>query len=97
MKRNTLIICLCLLGQLGLLASTGNALAKEKIAWFKSGSNSKFWPIVEQIMVSAANDLELDLNIYEYNNDPFYMITLVKEVLADENSRPDCILIHNFL
>lgn len=93
MKRNTLIICLCLLS---LLASTGNLLAKEKVAWFKSGSNSKFWPIVEQIMVAAASDLQLDLNIYEYNNDPFYMITLVKEVLADKNSRPDCILIHNF-
>lgn len=79
-----------------LLGVAGNSLGKEKVAWFKSGSNSKFWPIVEQIMVAAAKDLQLDLEIYEYNNDPFYMISLAKEVLADTNRRPDCILIHNY-
>lgn len=93
MKKHTTVIGLCLLLLLGL---SGNSFAKEKVAWFKSGSNSKFWPIVEQIMVSAAKDLHLDLDVYEYNNDPFYMITLVKKVLADPDSRPDCILIHNF-
>ncbi len=88
-----LILCLTLLILLGF---TGNLFAREKVAWFNSGSTSKFWPIVEKIMVAAAKDLELDLQIYEYKNDPFYMVTLVKKVLADPNNRPDCILIHNF-
>jgi len=93
MKKNILIISLCLLVLLGF---TAKSFAQDKVAWFKSGANSKFWPVVEQIMVTAAKDLQLDLNIYEYNNDPFYMETLVKEVLADPDIRPDCILIHNF-
>ncbi len=93
MKKNTIVICLFLLVFLGC---SGSVLAKGKVAWFESGSTSKFWPIVEQIMVSAAEDLKLDLNIYTYNNDPFYMISLVKEVLADPSRRPDCILIHNY-
>lgn len=93
MKKNTLIFSLCLLAMLGL---AGNSSAREKVAWFNSGSTSRFWPIVERIMVAAAKDLELDLDIYEYKNDPFYMITLVKEVLTDPSRRPDCMLIHNF-
>ena len=47
-------------------------------------------------MVAAAADLQLELDIYEYNNDPFYMVSLVQEVLADPAKRPDCILIHNY-
>lgn len=91
-KCTTIIIVYFLL----LLAISGNALANEKVAWFQSGGNSRFWPIVEQIMISAAKDLNLQLDIYTYDNDPFYMITMVKEVLEDPERRPDCILIHNF-
>jgi len=87
------ILCLTLLILFGL---TVNSFAREKVAWFNSGSTSKFWPIVEKIMVAAAKDLGLDLKIYEYKNDPFYMVTLVQKVLADPKSRPDCILFHNF-
>lgn len=93
MKKNSLFFSLFLLALFGF---AGNSAAVEKVAWFKSGSNSKFWPIVEKIMVSSAKDLELDLDIYEYKNDPFYMITLVREVLTDPARRPACILIHNF-
>lgn len=93
MKKKAAIISLCFLL---LLQFTENSFAKEKVAWFQSAGTSKFWPIVEKIMVSAAKDLNLDLDIYKYNNDPFYMITMVREVLADPENRPDCILIHNF-
>ncbi len=93
MKRYALFLSLFLSALFGFAI---NSAAAEKVAWFKSGSNSKFWPIVEQIMAVSAKSLELDLDIYEYKNDPFYMISLVREVLTDPGRRPDCILIHNF-
>ena len=93
MKKIILILNICLLI---LLGTAGNSVAKDKVAWFKSGSTSKFWPVVEEIMVAAAEDLQLDVDIYEYDNDLFYMVALVKEVLADPARRPDCILIHNY-
>lgn len=72
------------------------ASASEKIAWFNSGSTSKFWPVVERIMQAAAKNLEMDLYIYAFDNDPFYMVTLVEKILSDPATRPDCILVHNF-
>lgn len=93
MKKRHIIFGLCLLVMLGI---AGKSSAREKVAWFNSGSNSLFWPIVEQIMVAAAKDLEMELDIYRYKEDPFYMITLAKEVMADPARRPDCILMHNF-
>lgn len=79
-----------------LLGVISNASAGEKIAWFKSGSNSRFWPVVENIMQATAQDLGIDLDIHAFNNDPVYLITLVKEVLSDPKTRPDCIIIHNY-
>ena len=93
MKKTMLYISI---GLITLLVLIGDAFAAEKVAWFKSGSNSRFWPVVEQIMQAAAKNLELELDVYEFKNDPFHMVTLVKDVLADPKKKPDCILIHNF-
>lgn len=80
-----------------LLSGMFNAtFAAEKVAWFTSGTSSLFWPVVERIMSAAAKDLGMDLQIYEFDNDPFYMVKLVKKVLEDPATKPDCILIHNF-
>lgn len=76
------------------LASSGYTM--EKVAWFKSGSHSRFWPVVEKIMKAAARDLDIDLQIYEFKNDPIYFVSLVKEVLSDPETRPACILTHNY-
>lgn len=93
MRKTTLLIILCFLLLLGY---ANVSLAGNKVAWFKSGTDSRFWPIVEKIMVSAAPDLQLDLDVYAYNNDPFYVDILVRKVLTNPATRPDCILIHNF-
>jgi len=92
MKKNKIIL-ICLLV---FFSFSVNVLATEKIAWFKSGAQSRFWPVVENIMQAAAKDLQMDLSIYEFNNDPIYMVTLVREILSDPGTRPDCVLIHNF-
>lgn len=68
----------------------------EKVAWFKSGGNSKFWPVVESIMEFTAKDLGMELQVHEFNNDPVYLIELVNKVIENPETKPDCILIHNF-
>lgn len=93
MKQRSLLVILCLLV---LFGCAEKSFALDKVAWFKTGTDSRFWPVVEQIMVSAAKDLQLELGVYNCNNDPFYMERLVKKVLANPDTRPDCVLIHNF-
>ncbi len=85
------IICFCLIA-----IQSGPCLAQEKITWFKSGTDSRFWPIVEQVMVSAAADLDIELTIVSFKNDPFYMLARLKEIVEDPNTRPDCIITHNY-
>lgn len=94
MKKINLLLIVLFFSLLSWMVNV--TLAAEKVAWFKSGSNSRFWPVVERIMSAAATDLGMELQIYEFENDPFYMVTLVEKVLEDPATKPDCILIHNF-
>lgn len=72
------------------------SVAAEKVIWLNSGAQSRFWPIVEQIMVAAASDLDIELTVFDFKNDPVYMLTSLREILADPENRPDCILTHNY-
>lgn len=70
--------------------------AQSKVAWFKSGTDTGFWPVLERIMIAAANDIGVELSIHEFNNDPNIMLAMVEKAMIDTNSRPDCILFHNY-
>lgn len=46
-------------------------------------------------MVAAAEDLGIDLDIYDFEGNPVLLVNLVQDTLAMENRRPDAFLFHN--
>lgn len=87
----SILFCCCL-----ILFQSSTSLAQEKIIWFKSGTDSRFWPMVEKVMKSAAVDLDIDLTVISFKKDPFYMLTALQEIVEDPKTRPDCIIAHNY-
>ncbi|WDP91520.1 MAG: ABC transporter substrate-binding protein [Desulfobacter sp.] len=79
-----------------LLCSNPLLASEPKIAWFRSNSETGFWPMVERFVVAASKDLGVDLNTYTHGENPMAIVSNVKKVLANSDTRPDAILFHNF-
>lgn len=93
--KKTILILSILIGQFLLLGNTSFA-SEPKIAWFRSNSETGFWPMVELFITAASKDLGVDLSIYTHGDNPMAIIPNVKKVLANPDTKPDAILIHNF-
>lgn len=71
------------------------ALAAHKVAWLRSGSESGFWPVVERFLRAAAHDLDIELEVIVFDDNPILMVQLAEKTLSAKETRPDCILFHN--
>ncbi len=96
MKKPKVIIMTLCLSALFVSAITGRLEARQRIDWFKAGSQSGFWPIVERFIKAAAEDLNVDLRIHDHGGNPVRMLQMADKALKDEKNRPDCILFHNY-
>ncbi len=67
-----------------------------RVAWLQSGKQTGFWPVVKVFLQAAAKDLKLNLDIYNYRNNPVELIKVTEQILSDKKLKPHCLLLHNY-
>ena len=74
---------------------------KPKIAWFSTlkedtSEKSGFWKRVHNLVLSAAEDLDVDFQVYYAEENFIKLKEQVSAVLKDPSLRPDGIIFHNY-
>jgi ABC-type sugar transport system substrate-binding protein len=80
---------------------SSQAIAAPRIVWFSTlqedlSDKSGFWKNVHDLIVAAAQDLEVDLEIRYAEENFIKMKAQVDEVLSNPALRPDGIIFHNY-
>ena len=82
-----------------LFCSASNA--QTKIAWFSTiqedhSDKSGFWSRVHDLIIAAAEDLDVDFQVYYAEESHIRLLGQVDAVLSDPKFRPDGIIFHNY-
>ncbi len=86
---------ICLLGLLAVLLFPATGAAKSfKVALFIPGQSS-FWNLVTAFMEAAAEDLDVDLRVYDAESNHFLMVKQVEEAISGPD-KVDAIVFQNF-
>jgi ABC-type sugar transport system substrate-binding protein len=94
----TIVRCIIVLLLITLPSFT---LAKPKVVWFSTlqqdlSDKSGFWKNVHDLIVAAAEDLDVDLEIRYAEENFIKMKAQVDETLSNPDHRPDGIIFHNY-
>lgn len=77
------------------------AAATPKVVWFSTlqedlSDKSGFWKNIHDLIVAAAEDLDIELDIRYAEENFIKMKAQVDETLSDPKNRPDGIIFHNY-
>ena len=88
--KNTVFIFILALNIFGALPSLAEQKMKEAV-FIRPDVEDRFWELTETVMQAACDDLNINLNVYHINDDPFDIALKAREI-SQSGTPPDIVI-----